>query len=101
MNRNTERILFTTIGVLIVMFGYILGNFYSATQAQKDDFPTYENLLVTDTLVVGNPSKHHVEITAKDNTTTISINTAKKGLCGRILITADISQNGLEPNSNQ
>ena len=57
--------------------------------------------LVTDTLVVGNPSKHHVEITAKDNTTTISINTAKKGLCGRILITADISQNGLEPNSNQ
>ena len=56
MNRNTERILFTTIGVLIVMFGYILGNFYSATQAQKDDFPTYENLLVTDTLVVGNPS---------------------------------------------
>ena len=44
MNRNTERILFTTIGVLIVMFGYILGNFYSATQAQKDDFPTYENL---------------------------------------------------------
>ena len=77
------------IGVFIVLFGYILGNFNNITQAQKDDFPVYENLLVTDTLLVGNPSKHYVEITAKDNATSIGINTAKKGLCGRISITAD------------
>ena len=55
MSHNTERILFTIIGVFIVLFGYILGNFDNATQAQKDDFPVYQNLLVTNTLVVGNP----------------------------------------------
>ena len=40
-------------------------------------------------LVVGNLSKHHVEITAKDSVAAISINTAKKGLFGKVLITAD------------
>ena len=89
MSRNTERILFTIVGVFIVLFGYILGNFDSAIQAQQDDLPVYDNLLVRESIVIGNIGKHHVAITAKENGATITINHHKKGFCGRVLISAD------------
>lgn len=67
MSRNTERIMFMLVGAFIAFFAYIIGNFDNDTQAQQDHSPAYDNLLVRESIVIGNLRKYHVAITAKED----------------------------------
>ena len=100
MSRRTERIIFMLTGAFIAFFAYIVGNFDNTTQAENnDDLGTYRNLLVVDTLVVGNPKGSHVLIkTDLNGNATISLNSFSehepnpKG--GKVLMTADKNTGG-------
>ena len=88
MSRVTERITFMLVGAFIAFSAYFIGNFDNTTQAQQDDFVTCDNLLVKESIVVGDLRNFHVTITAKEDSASIGINHHKKGFCGRFLISA-------------
>ena len=88
MNRKVERLIFMLVGAFIAFFAYILGNLDSNLQAQQG-FVTYDNLLVRESIVVGDLRNFHVTLTAKEDSASISINHHKKGFCGRVLISAN------------
>lgn len=88
MTRNTERIVFMLVGTFISFFAYIVGNFDNSLQAQQG-FVTHDNLLVRESIVVGDLRNFHVTLIAKEDSASISINHHKKGFCGRVLISAD------------
>ncbi len=83
-----ERIAFTLVGAFIAFFAYIVGNFDNNPQAQQS-FATHDNLLVRESIVVGDLRNFHVTLTAKEDSASISINHHKKGFCGRVLISAN------------
>lgn len=89
MSRATERIMFMLVGAFIAFFAYSVGNFDNALQAQQGDFVDCDNLLVRESIVVGDLRNFHVTITAKNDSASIGINHHKKGFCGRFLISAD------------
>ena len=94
MSRNAERITFMLVGAFIAFFAYIIGNLDNTLQAQQGGLVTYDNLLVRESIVVGNIRNYHVAITAKEDSASIAINHHKKGFCGRLLISADDSSTG-------
>ena len=88
MSRATERIMFMLVGAFIAFFAYSVGNSDNALQAQQGDFVDCDNLLVRESIVVGDLRNFHVTITAKKDSASIGINHNKKGFCGRFLISA-------------